>query len=564
MTSGPRVRESVLSKHLLTVERLMREGSEARPDERLKTRLSGEAFNNLSRRCEDKSMSIDFRDWLDGGHTEAVVALVRLRGAGPYRNAVLKYCPAQNDQPQPDFQAFKRAAPSGPKRFAREHLVSLDSLSDPPIRDGDKGLFLIMGYPSGKSSQYVTMNNLLGRSPLPVACKTIVRHLLQTWNKPDRSLELERGEIAAHAFLKEVLGIRCDKGRNIRNEIEAIERKSPDFYRTALGTDLPRPLNAVLSGEGLENIWLPGVRGNGHGDLHVDNILIPTPEKGSEPTTKEFNRFMLIDLSTFDDNRLLAVDPAHLLLSIVAVELKDLSGQSREDLADAILAPDSTDVGNVPTRLAQTLLGIHEAGKKFASDREQYDEWPLECLTATMACALLFLGRSGIDDARRRWFLRLAARALSVLQERAPRSGRGLAPVIPIGRGAADPVETCGRLAAELVHEIGELPGRDTSSAQDAATATVYARAVAEDLANALDGARTWYAVQRPDLRLAYSNAIGIAEVQLTDLQRVLDEARSRALDRTALNGLLRAAETLTSRIGEIRQAGGPSRPPDP
>ena len=346
----------------------MKEGSEGKPDEQLKSRLSDEAFDSLTRRCEDKSMSIDYREWLDGGHTEAVVALVRLRGGGPYRNAVLKYCPARNDQPQPDFQAFKRAASSGPKRFAREHLVSLDSLSDPPIRNGNKGLFLIMGYPSGNSNRYVTMNSLLGRSPLPAACKTIVHHLLQTWNKPDRSLELERGEIAAHAFLKEVLGGRCDEGGNIRNEIEAIERKFPDFYRVTLGTELPKPLEAVLSGEGLQNIWLPGVRGNGHGDLHLDNILIPTPEKGSEPTIKEFNRFMLIDLSTFDDNRLLAVDPAHLLLSIVAVELKGLSEQSREDLADAILAPDTTDVGNVPTRLARTLLGIHEAGKKFASD----------------------------------------------------------------------------------------------------------------------------------------------------------------------------------------------------
>ena len=181
-----------------------------------------------------------------------------------------------------------------------------------------------------------------------------------------------------------------------------------------------------------------------------------------------------------------------------------------------------------------------------------------------MACALLFVGRSGIDDACHRWFLRLAARALSVLQASAPRSDRGLASVISINRGAADPVKTCGRLAAELMHEIGELPDRDTSSAQDAATATVYARAVAEDLANALDGARRWYAVEQPDLRLAHTNAIGIAEMQLTDLQRVLDEARGHALDRTVLTGLLRAAEDLSSRVGEIRQAGGPSRPPDP
>jgi hypothetical protein len=84
---------------------------------------------------------------------------------------------------------------------------------------------------------------------------------------------------------------------------------------------------------------------------------------------------------------------------------------------------------------------------------------------------------------------------------------------------------------------------------------------LAEDLASALDAALKWHEVQRPDLSLAYSTAIGIAGVQLTRLRQTLDEARHRALDRTALDGLLHSARVTAERIGDVRRVGGPGGP---
>jgi hypothetical protein len=576
------------------VERLMEQDSQARPDPSLRKQIPVDAFEALSAWCNDMDISIDFRDWLDGGHSRASVALVRLRGVNPYRDAVLKYCPAREDEPQPDFNAFRRAAKSGPKGFAQKHLVGLDSVSDHPIRNGAKGIFLIMEYPPGTYYRYVSMATLLDRTSLAAACKEILPQILQRWNDVDRTLRQERGEIGAQAFLQEILGTRCDRGKPIRLAVEAIERRFPDVYLTEAGTELPSPLAAVLSGQGIENISLPGFRGNAHGDLHLDNIFIPTPGKGAAPSAKDFRGFVLIDLSTFDDNRLLAVDPAHLLLSIVARWPSNMTAQEKEKLADLVLAPDKAETGTIPTGLAQAIQAIHNAGVQLANRRRQYPGWHMECLAATAACALLFVGRKGIDDASRRWFLRLAARAISLLQEEAsgseaggtkariPSPSRAEARVIPISKAAAeqgdspappadevsgasdDPIGACARLAEELVSEIRDLAVKDMSSVRDIASATTYAQVIAEDLANALDGAQKWYEVQRPDMHLAYATAIGIAEVQLTRLRQTLDAAGHRVLDRTALDGLCNSAEALVNCIGNISQVRRSGKSPYP
>jgi hypothetical protein len=597
MTPGHYVHESVLSDHLLMVEGLMAQDSQARLDSSLRRQLPEDAFESLSAWCNDMDISIDFRDWLDGGHSRASVALVGLRGVDPYRDAVLKYCPARGDEPQRDFKAFRRAAKSGPRGFAQKHLVGLDSVSETPIRNGAKGIFLIMEYPPGTYYRYVSMATLLDRTSLAAACKEILPQILQKWNDVPRSLRQEHGRISAQEFLQEILGARCDNGKPIRLTAEAIEREFPDVYLTEAGTELPRPLAAVLAGEGIENISLPGIRGNGHGDLHLDNIFIPTPNKDAAPSATDFKEFVLIDLSTFGDNRLLAVDPAHLLLSIVARWPSNITGQDGEKLADFVLAPDKAETGTIPTGLVLAIQAIHGAGVQLANKRRQYPGWRMECLAAAAACALLFVGRDGIDKADRRWFLRLAARAISMLQQEAPgpevggaaaripspsRAHGVRAKVIPISRapaeqgdspvppanavsvGSDDRIGTCVQLAEELVSEIRDLVVKDMSSVQGTATATTYARVIAEDLANALDGAQKWYDVQRPDMHLAYATAIGIAEVQLTRLQQTLEDARCQALDRAALDGLSNSAEALASCIGDISQMRRPGKSPYP
>jgi hypothetical protein len=271
-----------------------------------------------------------------------------------------------------------------------------------------------------------------------------------------------------------------------------------------------------------------------------------------------------------------------------------MTAQEKEKLADLVLAPDKAETGTIPTGLAQAIQEIHNAGVQLANRRRQYPGWHMECLAATAACALLCVGRKGIDEASRRWFLRLAARAISLLQEEAsgseaggtkariPSPSHAEARVIPISKAAAvqgdsptpsadavsgasdDPIGACARLAEELVSEIRDLAVKDMSSVRDIASATTYAQVIAEDLANELDGAQKWYEVQRPDMHLAYATAIGIAEVQLTRLRQTLDAAGHRVLDRTALDGLCDSAEALVNCIGNISQVRGSGKSPYP
>jgi hypothetical protein len=114
----------------------MEQGPRASLDPAFLTQLPADAFALLSTWRDDMDISIDFRDWLDGGHSRASVALIRLRGVRPERNAVLKYCPTRGGEPQPDFKAFRKASRSGPQGFAPSHLVPLDeTMSRGPIRN---------------------------------------------------------------------------------------------------------------------------------------------------------------------------------------------------------------------------------------------------------------------------------------------------------------------------------------------------------------------------------------------------------------------------------------------
>ena len=324
----------------------MGQGSQPAIDPRLQERFSSHALEALSVWCQNMEYTIEFSDWLGGGRSGAMLAAIYLNGGKGARKAVLKYCPSQHDQPPLDFQSFRRAARSGPRGFARQHLVSLDPSVKEPIQV-PKGLFLVMEYRSEGHDRYNTMSVLLDRSALGTACKTIMPRILEKWNNVQGNPRLESGGMQAQEFLQEILGHRCGQGGSIRLAVERLEGSTPDLYTTNSGQRLPRPLAAVISGENIANVRLPGFRGNAHGDLHTDNILIPVPVN-APPSVAHFEKFLLIDLSTFRADRLLAVDPAHLFLSITSRGLPSLDEQARDRLADLILDPAAPSQAQYP------------------------------------------------------------------------------------------------------------------------------------------------------------------------------------------------------------------------
>jgi hypothetical protein len=388
-------------------------------DERLKKHLGEPEFGALLTWCENKKCRLIWEQWLGGGKTQAVLAVVRIRDRYKPRKGVLKYCPPRRDGVPTDYRAFKEALGSGPDTFAEDHLIGIDQAADEPI-PGGPGLFVLMDYADDGQDGYDTMATLLGREVLGTACKTIVTSTLVKWNEDGNEDGQSDEDLPAVTFLHEILGDRCDEGGPIHAAADRLGISwSEPFLQGPEGQLKSNPL-AVASGfdAWVNEMSVTGYRGNSHGDLHADNILIPLPHPGSSPSDAEFKRYMLVDLTTFNSNGLLAVDPAHLLLSIIARGLKDDPDALTDSLARLVLKPDY-ERGAISVALASAIRGIWEAVIPFAAGNMR-KEWSSEFTLAIAGCALLFVGRD-LSDKHTQWFLELAGMAIDALKEVQPK-----------------------------------------------------------------------------------------------------------------------------------------------
>ena len=542
--------------------------------------------------CENKECAIDFEETLTGGLTKAKLAVVSVQDRNGSRTAVLKHCPADPYRESRDFHAYERASLSGPPGFADVHLVSLDKGINTLIPDGCGGQFVVMKYLGpGPRHYYSTLADLLGKSALGAACESVTKQILIDWNDQPNLPTHERSGISAKEFLSEVLGERCAPGGHLREVIENL---------TVPGQDLRWPLAAVASGEGVDHIRMKGLKGNAHGDLHPDNVFISTPNSG-HTSNLDYKDFALIDLTTFGDNRLLAVDPAHLIIDIIARKLAGITPEARSRLEDFVIDPDSIDPAGISGELAAAIKTVHDVGTTFAVDRGHYKTWVSERLAAIIACALLFVGRAK-DDTSRLWFLALATKALKRLSETSPRPDTGAAkranppegqwaaelparpphdelpenqdtdkPNLRLLKGGAssspgadsdededDTARTCISLADELIREISELS--DHLSPGDAETATTIARVIAEELSEALDNLQ-----ERPQvLSIHYITSVGIARAKFDQVLVDLQVAREHGVNPPSLRALTSKATQLLSFLVAIERAGKPDQPPSP
>ena len=378
-------------------------------DRSLHEHLDDREFGTLSNWCENAGCSITLIRWLAGGGTSAKLAVVLIDDGHYERKGVLKYCPSKNAQPR-DFQAFNVASESGPPGFAKKHLVSLDSAAQKPIPNGSDGLFLLMSWNVGGRDKYDTMAALLDREVLGTACETVVKSTLLDWNNVKRKVSGARADTSATEFLYEILGGRCEPGETIHVAAQGLGASFTEAYISGPEKLLPNPLAAATTSMWVAGKNVFGFRGNAHGDLHADNILVPQPHEG-RPSVAHFRRYILIDLSTFSNRRLVAADPAFLLMSIIARRLGDISATGKVRLARLVLEPEYEESGGIPGEITLAARGIQRAGIAFAKRGSLYDEWQAESILAIAGCALLFVGWSHSDDDRL-WFLQLAGMAI--------------------------------------------------------------------------------------------------------------------------------------------------------
>ena len=567
-------------------------------DPRLHEVLADQEFEALTSWCVNNGCAIAWRGRLGGGYTQAKLAAVLIDDGHIARKVVLKYCPSPGSIPT-DHGTFRRAAESGPPGFSHEHLVRLDRAADKPIINGGAGLFLLMEWRTGGHDRYDTMATLLASEVLGDACAEIIRSTLLNWNDVRHRVNGPHIDLPASDFLSEILGDRCQPGGSISTAAERLGVRPADaFLQGSKEGLLPNPIHAATTGRWIADRSLFGFRGNAHGDLHADNILIPQPCDGKF-STDHFKRYVLIDLSTFGEQRLLAVDPAHLLLSVVARRLDDVTDGRRHQLARLILDPERVESGGLLVELASAARGIQQAGITFSDSNNLYEEWRAESLLALAGCALLFVGRP-LPEKHRRWFLELAGMAINafdtmqVTSDRRVGQGGGLPPdampperppagdattagpdparatsLVPVPdatRGQPTPVPALSQLPRVLGEGVAsgntlldelaaEFSGLTSNMSSHEASGYLFtARDIFRDLLDVIENMQTW---DREHGGTCLT-AIGIVSTSLDRVSTILNQIDARGTSGTSRSDASAAITGVRSAIRDLAQSADP------
>ncbi|WP_432181786.1 hypothetical protein [Streptomyces sp. NBC_00063] len=342
--------------------------------------------------------------WLDTGGSGASLASVFVRDSDPgrtRRRMIIKLCSPDGDSSMEPGRliAARRSLPNGDPSFPRDHLV--EQLYDPmPV---DDAWLMFQGF-AGNDETMVTLSTVLRQRRMPGVAAQITRSLLADWN-PDEKWD---GEMTAAAFVSELLDQRLEPAEPlavwVRDKLGLGLETAWIRPGRANAAPLPNPVHLTGSCPLAEGTLDYPIRGRAHGDLHPGNIMVP-----KEPDA-DTGRYVLIDLSRFDERALLARDPMHLLLCLVADFLPHMSDDARAELLDLLVGRDTPGL-LIPQGLARTVDEVRSAPDGWLQQRTVSGQWAGQWLLSMQACALMFTARVRYDARDRWWFFRLAAEA---------------------------------------------------------------------------------------------------------------------------------------------------------
>jgi hypothetical protein len=360
---------------------------------------------------------------LTNGFTDAKVAVAMERPAtGHPRKLVLKVCPPEDGtdrahEPSRHAQALQYAPD-----FADEHLV--DMLHE-PLHVGD-GVWVTFQALAGYSLRDTPPLSALlqgvansGDGPEPPCtadelasvCGMIVRSLLDDWPAQCSS---SAGPVGVGSFLEQQLRGRHQPSGSLHRWAKSHlpELLDGSSHRIELGSEVLLNPMALVGDRGLaRDRSVVALTGPTHGDLQPQNILVPVRNipRGAD-VLRKLSTYWLIDLSGFEPDAPLSFDPVHLLLSIVKHQLGRMADREQDALLRFIIDSDDESSGALlPTWLNLVVSSIVRATPGWIEPF--MSEWREQMLLSTVACGLIFTGRSTTADALRRWFLRLAAHA---------------------------------------------------------------------------------------------------------------------------------------------------------
>ncbi|MEV6929754.1 hypothetical protein AB0M46_35410 [Dactylosporangium sp. NPDC051485] len=355
-------------------------------------------FAGLSEWVQGQGFNLMHRRWLTDGHSGSYVALVLVHPArGSVTGAVLKLLPPS--LASREARACNLAWQLSPKPFAAAHLVR--SWYTGPLAGTERWWVQLQEMGQAELADVRPLDRLSGDASFGNYCATVIEGIVNGWNPgTDDSAPVL---VNAGQFVRDDLGNRA---REVQAFVAAAGMgvEPAEGIRFAHRQDtLPDPL-ALFDAEASQ----PEVvvfRGNGHGDLHPGNVLVPVDD------CVRADRFRLIDYGRFSSSMPVSRDPVKLALSAVAASVDFAADPgANSPAAEAVAAPAATS-----DRRYACATYIYTAAQAWARRRQVVAEFARQHRLVLVASALRTVGRPELRHAERLWHLEVAALALREL-----------------------------------------------------------------------------------------------------------------------------------------------------
>ncbi|SEM21021.1 hypothetical protein [Streptacidiphilus jiangxiensis] len=452
------------------------------------------------------------------------------------RAVVLKHdrVPVEPGRGDPDYTGTEHmrhrlAYRDAPADF-RRHLA--EPLDEGPVRVGDS-TWIVFQKVAGSLYRHDSLASLReADDPTAFArgCREVVHGMLTGWVQQPKV-----ESTTAAALLGRGLRARFAPGGPLQRAAAQYREETIRFADEQVA--LANPFALVRGTAPASERPVRIATGVVHGDLHMENVLLPTTPCIEVPD------YVLIDLAKSVSEGSLAHDPLHLLLHLAARTLGELSPAARSALLavmrDGPLGATERALGELPGWLRQTVEAVEPTVDTWLGRFGVDFVWPAQRLLALVEHALTLYGRSSTRPEDRAWFLWLAASAAdryARLDEETPRPGRSGLP-----RDTAPPAV------------LAQTPAAPRRGVPNRAAPAPHL-----DQAPALDPVR-------PDLVPSGAGATGAWVAALcADLPHILDAA-TRA-DENTIADLCRAALRAEDRTADyaalVRRLGGPELDP--
>ncbi|MEQ4302257.1 hypothetical protein ABNF97_12835 [Plantactinospora sp. B6F1] len=332
------------------------------------------------------------------------MASVRLRPhRGPQHGAILKLVPPH--LATAESRAVDLAAQCTPADFYTRHLVPTKWVGPLP---GSSWWLHLQEVAQADVSTMLPLESLVDHADLAAYCGTIVTALVDGWPGDARS---ESKSVPPGEFLRADL---ADKLAGLRDfaRLAGLDPRSPaELVRVPGRADpLPNPF-ALVFGDGGPADEIEVFRGNGHGDLHPGNILIPVDREIRAAD------FRLIDLGRFSPTTPVSRDPVKLLLAIADRWLPGLAPYSalRSSLAELVVDPDRYPRTPPIAGYLEVAEAIYVAAAGWAIPYGLVKEWARQHRLVLAASALRTVSRGDAGLPERWWYFELAALAVRAL-----------------------------------------------------------------------------------------------------------------------------------------------------